>query len=95
MDDELEKRLGNTELDATYVVDPVDPVDATPPAAKQSLFHRLFKREKKKKKKKEDGDEEEDDEPPAEKKPDGPKLKTFEIVSVPTNEARRHVRFVL
>ena len=71
MDEETEKRLGKVELDNTYVAEPMDPADSTKVVANQSLFHRLFKRDKKKKEK----------EAEMPKKPEGPKLKTFEIVS--------------
>ncbi|CAF0902236.1 unnamed protein product [Adineta steineri] len=67
MDEETAKRLSKAEIDNTLLMVPNDPVEPTQEVAKKGFLYRLFKKESKKK------------EPPAPKKPEGPKLKTFEI----------------
>lgn len=66
-DAETMEKLGKEDINNTYVKLPEDPVEPTQTAPKKSIFARLFKKDLKGK----EGEK---------KKPEGPKLKTFEIV---------------
>ena len=62
------EKLDKQEINNTHVKLPEDPVEPTQTVLKKSIFARLFKKDAKEK------------EAEKKKKPDGPKLKTFEIV---------------
>lgn len=68
-DGETIKKLSQQEINNTHVKLPEDPVQPTEAITKKSIFARLFKKKEK--------------EAQTKKKPEGPKLKAFEIVCLP------------
>jgi hypothetical protein len=70
MDEDAMNGLSKKELDNTHIAVPNDPVASNQDVVKTSFIHRLFKKEKKEKQLE------------IKKKPEGPKLKKFEIVCV-------------
>jgi hypothetical protein len=70
IDEDAMNRLSKEELNNTHIAVPKDPAASNQDVVKTSFIHRLFKKEKKEKQLE------------IKKKPEGPKLKKFEIVCI-------------